>query len=61
MLVFEDHLERGKVTPMHLHADVDEALYIIEGDILLDVEGSEQVVGTGDSRSRCEARPTPSS
>jgi quercetin 2,3-dioxygenase len=47
MLVFEDHLERGKVTPMHLHADVDEALYIIEGEILLNVEGNEHVVGAG--------------
>lgn len=47
MLVFEDHLERGKVTPMHLHADVDEALYIIEGEILVNVEGTEHVVAAG--------------
>jgi quercetin 2,3-dioxygenase len=47
MLVFEDELERGKVTPMHLHADVDEALYVIEGEILLNVEGEEQAVGAG--------------
>jgi quercetin dioxygenase-like cupin family protein len=47
MLVFEDQLERGKVTPMHLHADVDEALYVIEGEILLNVEGNEHVVGAG--------------
>jgi len=47
MLVFEDDLERGKVTPMHLHADVDEVLYIIEGEILLNVEGTEHVVGAG--------------
>jgi quercetin dioxygenase-like cupin family protein len=47
MLVFEDHLERGKVTPMHLHADVDEALYVIEGEILLNVEGTEHAVGAG--------------
>jgi quercetin dioxygenase-like cupin family protein len=47
MLVFEDHLERGKVTPMHLHADVDEALYVVEGEILLNVEGQEHVVGAG--------------
>jgi quercetin dioxygenase-like cupin family protein len=48
MLVFEDHLERGKVTPMHLHADVDEAIYVIEGEILLkDADGDERVVGTG--------------
>ena len=47
MLVFEDHLERGKVTPMHFHADVDEALYLIEGEIVLNVEGTEHVVGAG--------------
>ncbi len=47
MLVFEDRLERGKVTPMHLHPDVDEALYIIEGEILLNVEGTEHLVGAG--------------
>jgi quercetin dioxygenase-like cupin family protein len=47
MLVFEDELERGKVTPMHLHPDVDEALYIIEGEILLNVEGEERTVGAG--------------
>lgn len=47
LLVFEDHLERGKVTPMHLHADVDEALYVIEGEIVLNVEGKEHVVGAG--------------
>lgn len=47
MLVFEDHLERGKVTPMHFHADVDEALYVIEGEIVLNVEGTEHVVGAG--------------
>ena len=47
MLVFEDELARGKVTPMHFHADVDEALYIIEGEIVLNVEGQERVVGSG--------------
>jgi quercetin 2,3-dioxygenase len=47
LLVFEDELERGKVTPMHLHADVDEAMYVIEGEILLNVEGEERTVGAG--------------
>lgn len=47
LLVFEDDLERGKVTPMHLHPDVDEALYIIEGEILLNVEGDECTVSAG--------------
>ena len=47
MIVFEDELERGKVTPMHLHADVDEAMYVIEGEILLNVEGGERTVRAG--------------
>src|SRR3954453_1334861 len=57
MLVFEDELERGKVTPMHFHADADEALYVIEGEILLNVEGAEHVVGAGGftvTPRRCE-------
>jgi quercetin dioxygenase-like cupin family protein len=47
LLAFEDELDRGKLTPMHLHAEVDEALYVIEGEILLNVEGEEHVVGAG--------------
>jgi quercetin dioxygenase-like cupin family protein len=47
LLVFEDELEQGKVTPMHFHADVDEALYVIEGEIVLNAEGNEHVVGAG--------------
>jgi quercetin dioxygenase-like cupin family protein len=48
MLVFEDEMERGKVTPLHLHADVDEALYVIEGEILLKGDdGHERTIGPG--------------
>ena len=47
MLVSEDELERGKVTPMHLHADVDEALYVLEGALVLNVEGEEHTVSAG--------------
>ena len=47
MLVFEDELELGKVTPLHLHPDVDEALYVIEGEIVLNVEGEEVTVRAG--------------
>lgn len=49
MIVFEDDLEQGKVTPMHFHADVDEALYVIEGEILLRGESDhdERVLGAG--------------
>jgi quercetin dioxygenase-like cupin family protein len=48
MIVFEDHLERGKVTPLHFHADVDEAMYVIEGEIRVhDEDGEELAVGAG--------------
>ena len=47
LLVFEDELEHGKVTPMHFHADVDEALYVLEGEIVVHAEGNEQTVGAG--------------
>jgi quercetin dioxygenase-like cupin family protein len=49
MIVFEDYLEHGKVTPMHFHADVDEALYVIEGEIALRGEGDDEarVLGAG--------------
>lgn len=49
LIVFEDELERGKVTPLHFHADVDEALYVLEGEITLksDPDAEERVVGAG--------------
>lgn len=47
MIVFEDELERGKVTPLHFHADVDEALYVIEGEITLSADGEARVIGAG--------------
>ncbi len=48
MIVYEDLLDRGKVTPLHFHADVDEAMYVIEGEVRVrGAEGDEQVVSTG--------------
>lgn len=48
MIVFEDDLEQGKVTPMHFHAEVDEALYVIEGEIVLRGDDEdERVLGAG--------------
>jgi quercetin dioxygenase-like cupin family protein len=40
-LMFEDDLDAGKVTPLHRHPDADETFYMLEGDILLHVEGDE--------------------
>ncbi|MDD0859394.1 hypothetical protein NHF46_20075 [Arthrobacter alpinus] len=30
-LIYRDAMESGKVTPMHIHPDTDEALYILSG------------------------------
>jgi quercetin dioxygenase-like cupin family protein len=46
-LVFEDDMEGGKVTPLHLHPDLDETFYMLEGEILLHIDGQERRVGAG--------------
>ena len=46
-LLFEDFMSRGKTTPLHTHAEVDETLYVLEGEILVHVDGEEKQVGSG--------------
>jgi quercetin dioxygenase-like cupin family protein len=46
-LLFEDVMSRGKTTPLHTHPQVDETLYVLEGEILLHIDGEEQRVGSG--------------
>lgn len=46
-LLIEDRMERGKVTPYHLHPHEDEAIYVIEGELVANVEGEEHRVGPG--------------
>jgi quercetin dioxygenase-like cupin family protein len=46
-LLFEDHMTRGKTTPMHLHPTEDEAIYMLDGEILVHIEGREHRVGPG--------------
>jgi quercetin dioxygenase-like cupin family protein len=41
-LMFEDELDLGKVTPLHLHPDADETFYMLDGEILLHIDGQEQ-------------------
>ncbi len=43
--LFEDREVRGKPTPLHLHPDDDEVLYVLEGEILVHVDGPEHRVG----------------
>lgn len=46
-LIYRDAMELGKVTPMHVHPDTDEALYVLSGEILVNLSGVEQHVGAG--------------
>ena len=45
--IFEDTLERGKTTPLHVHPDSDEIVYVLEGEILIHAEGNPRTVGKG--------------
>jgi quercetin dioxygenase-like cupin family protein len=46
-LLLEDKMERGKVTPFHLHPNEDETIYVLEGELLVDMDGEQHQVGQG--------------
>jgi quercetin dioxygenase-like cupin family protein len=46
-LVFEDHMEAGKMTPVHVHPDSDEMFYVLEGEIVVHAEGEEHRITAG--------------
>jgi quercetin dioxygenase-like cupin family protein len=46
-VMLEDRMEHGKTTPLHTHPNEDEAIYVLEGEILVDVEGQQHRVGQG--------------
>jgi quercetin dioxygenase-like cupin family protein len=45
--LFEDLLERGKSTPLHRHPEADETLYVLDGEILINIDGTETHLGAG--------------
>lgn len=45
LMLFEDELAEGKTTPLHIHADEDELLFVLEGEILVHVDGVDHPVG----------------
>jgi quercetin dioxygenase-like cupin family protein len=45
--MFEDQLEQGKVTPLHLHPEADETFYLLDGEILLHIDGQQTTLGAG--------------
>src|SRR2546430_6134368 len=45
-LLFEDYMSKGKATPLHVHTNEDESLYVLEGEILVHVDGRSHRVGS---------------
>src|SRR6266568_4524154 len=46
-LLFEDRMDHGKVTPLHLHPDSDETMIVLAGEILMHLDGEEHTVRAG--------------
>ncbi|MET0998209.1 MAG: quercetin 2,3-dioxygenase [Marmoricola sp.] len=46
-LLFEFVGARGKVTPVHIHPACEETFYILEGEILLDLDGHRRALAAG--------------
>jgi len=45
--LLEDAMGQGKTTPLHRHPEADEMTYVLEGEIVVNVNGTESRVGTG--------------
>jgi len=46
-LLFEDVMTRGKTTPLHRHPEADETVYVLEGEIVVEIDGVQTPVGAG--------------
>jgi quercetin dioxygenase-like cupin family protein len=46
-LLFEDRMVRGKTTPLHYHPEADEAIIVLEGELLVHVNGANHPAGPG--------------
>ena len=46
-VLFEDSMVQGKTTPLHQHPNEDEALYVLEGELLVHIDGEEHALGQG--------------
>ncbi len=55
--LIEDRMPRGKTTPLHLHPTFDETIYVVEGELLVHLDGSELVASTGATVSVLRGTP----
>src|SRR5260370_4628630 len=51
-LLFEDRMDRGKVPPLHLHPDSHETMIVLDGAILMHLDGEHHTVRPG-AIARC--------
>jgi quercetin dioxygenase-like cupin family protein len=45
LLLFEDSMPKGKTTPLHVHEHEDEALVVLEGELIVHIDGEDHPVG----------------
>jgi quercetin dioxygenase-like cupin family protein len=50
-VLLHDRMPRGKTTPLHLHPSFDETVYVLEGELLVHIDGADHAVGTGATAS----------
>ena len=46
-LLIEELARQGKVTPLHTHPDEAESFWVLEGEVLLHLDGEERMLGAG--------------
>ncbi|MBA2552852.1 MAG: cupin domain-containing protein [Geodermatophilaceae bacterium] len=46
-LLFEVEMALGKQTPLHIHPESDETMYVVAGEILMHLDGAEHRIGAG--------------
>lgn len=44
LLAFEVRMPNGKATPLHVHPEADEMLYLLDGSIRVHLEGSDDAI-----------------
>jgi quercetin dioxygenase-like cupin family protein len=45
--LFEEHMVRGQATPLHTHPDSDETMYVLEGEIVMNMGGEDHTIAAG--------------
>lgn len=45
--LLEDRMVRGKMTPLHIHPNEDDSVYVVQGELLVHIDGREYSVNEG--------------